>query len=197
MKKLFILPSILLFCLTAWAAEPEFRNAHWEESKKQVTASEKAPLELVTHDNEKLKRLETLRGDAKAFGFDCALRFFFVDDKLATGTYTFTQTHKDNSKYLEDYKKVERMLEEEYGSASPSPLSFENVKDPFKNDPAGAIAAGALLYQTHREIKTEEGQVSTRVVHMLSSSDGPQHRVIYSHPELSQLQTDIIRESQK
>lgn len=188
---------ILLFCSAAMASESQFRNTGWEMSKKQVIAAEEVPLTLETHKDKKLQRLETLKGETKIYGFDCRLSYIFVDDKLAVGMYTITPTYDDPNQYIKDYRKIEQILKGEFGPAAPSNRSFENIQDPYKKDPGAAVKAGALLFQTHREIPLGKAKTPTRIVHMLATTQGISHRVVYSHPELSQLQTDIIRESQK
>ena len=197
MKKWLGMALTLLFGTAAWAAVPDFRNVRWEMSKEQVMEAEELPLNLITNESEALKRLATLEGEAKLDDLPCLLKYNFVDDKLAVAMYVVRETHGDHAKYLEDYEKIERMLERQYGPAVPGPATFRSVQEPHRGDPGAALAAGGLLYQTYREIAPDQGGSPTRVVHMLSSQGAPDHRVIFSHPELSQLQTDIIRQSQK
>lgn len=115
-----------------------FRKSAWGDSPEKVIAIEGKPSDK-TPDGSMFVYQTTLSGhDAVAF-------FRFVEGKLVSGGYTFTDQHSNDNAFIDDYDAIADALKTKYGKPSSHDTNWEN--ELFKNDRSHwgmAIAAGQM-----------------------------------------------------
>lgn len=115
-----------------------FRKSAWGDSPGKVVAVEGKPSDK-TPDGSLFVYQTTLAGhDAVAF-------FRFVQGKLVSGGYTFTDKHSNDNMFIDDYDAIADGLKTKYGAPSSHDTNWES--DLFKNDRSRwgiAIASGQM-----------------------------------------------------
>lgn len=85
-----------------------------------------------------------------AVGLDMLLGYYFCEDGLYQVRYVLTETHSNESRYIEDYETFREALEKKYGE----PLldneywSNDNKKKYYADDKGNALCYGYLTYST-------------------------------------------------
>ena len=109
--------AILTLCLLtmsqmAIAAEtPDFRNARWGMTPKEVLASE-TDCTIVDVDDSG----EMLMGMAVVAGYSATVVYEFDPlGQLTGGGYMFSDQHTDGSLYIDDFEDLQGLLTEKYG----------------------------------------------------------------------------------
>ncbi|RAN82077.1 hypothetical protein B5P43_10385 [Bacillus sp. SRB_336] len=115
-----------------------FRKSAWGDSPEKVVAVEGKPSDK-TPDGSLFVYQTTLSGhDAFAF-------FRFVQGKLVSGGYTFTDRHSNDNMFIDDYDAIADALKTKYGPPSSHDTNWET--ELFKNDRSHwgtAIASGQM-----------------------------------------------------
>lgn len=132
MKKIFLLVLVVLAGIIVFGQNtetPDVRNVSWNMSRDEVKSIEKSPLdsELTYYAGDKM-----LIYNATIMGYETRLAYMFDDKKLTSIVVIFKIDNQSANKYVEDYSKIERLLNDKYGS------SYRNEywrDDLYKNDP--------------------------------------------------------------
>jgi hypothetical protein len=115
-----------------------FRKSAWGDSPENVVALEGKPSDK-TPDGSLFVYRTTLSGhDAIAF-------FRFVEGKLVSGGYSFTDQHSNDNMFIDDYDAIADALKTKYGAPSSHGTNWE--ADLFKNDRSHwgtAVASGQM-----------------------------------------------------
>ena len=139
MRRLILL-QLCLF-LFAGVASAEFRGIPWGASMQEVLESEGEPI----NKNEAIMQYKVEIG-----GLSADAAFSFIDNRLVSGHYFFSEQHSNRNLFLEDFNRVRELLTKKYQKPSYDRVHW-NQKF-YKNDPehwGTAVAAGhlALLVQ--------------------------------------------------
>ena len=156
MKKLIIpvLLAILLLtgCQQTTPKDKNFRQTSWGDSKQTVTKSEETdPIK----DRENMLVYENL----KFIGFDAVVTYNFIQDKLSSAEYDFTQVYPDYANNIDTFDLIRAELTETYGS----PTENRQVwKDGIPtSDPIGlALALGDVSYAAYWNLEDTEISLS-------------------------------------
>jgi hypothetical protein len=111
----FILCNLPINLSAQSATESDVRKLKWGMSKEKVKSIEGA---------QKWDASETHAGIpfifyvGKAAGLECALSFYFVENKLVEILYLFVQKHAEENLYVDDFFSVSRILDSKYGEGA-------------------------------------------------------------------------------
>ena len=156
---LLVLGTMLLWASLGIAAEPNFRQATWGMSQKEVQTIEGSEGEIL--DGSKSNRV-ILGFEHSIAGFPTIIGYSFLNDELVQGVYMFSKDHVQGTIYLEDYAAIQALLEKKYGQ----PKSKEDQwrAETYRQMPGHRDTAIALEQLTVLAVwKTD----STRIVHRL------------------------------
>jgi len=156
MNKCFIVTLVLTLALPGLAFSNQttsmdqaqspggFRENPWGTLKEQIQKAEQGKLVK----SEKVSTgLDALVYEENAGGMDCAIGYFFAENKLVQGRYVFLQEHSNRTLFIDDYNKVKNSLIEKYGKPGTDNIIWRN--NLYKDDPGEwgmAIAVGHLIY---------------------------------------------------
>ncbi len=123
-------------------ADANFRNATWGMTAEEVKASEeKAPVGETDGF--------ILYSGTPIGGIEASCGYAFYDNELHSGSYIFTNTHSNDTLYIDDFKKISDLVTEKYGQPVREDVIWLN--DLFKDDRSQwglAISSGQLIYQS-------------------------------------------------
>ncbi len=113
-----------------------FRKTNWGMSKAQVRKSE---------TGKNLAGGKDLAYRIKVAGLDALLFYVFVDNKLVTAHYDFTNKHSNKNSYLTDYSSIQKILKKKYGNPDSDDTNWLNdlYKDEYQSR-GMALAVGHL-----------------------------------------------------
>jgi hypothetical protein len=89
--------------------------------------------------------LDILMYSGKAESLSIVYAYYFVNNKLVQGRYTFSDEHTNKNAYIDDFNKVKDSLIGKYGKPTDDNMFWSN--NLYKDDPAKwgmAVAAGHL-----------------------------------------------------
>lgn len=116
-------------------------------------------------------------------GLEAIAVFSFLDDKLASGAYTFTAEHEDPLDYLRDFRTLRDLLVEKYGAYTDEQVEW--LDRTFEGDEASygrAIAAG------HLRMQAIWSRPDTDIALLIQGEGGKVRLVLrYDNPTLRQL----------
>ena len=143
-------------------SEYDFRKVAWGMSKNAVKSAE---TDSPVHESD-----ESLGYGTNVAGLPCGLHYQFSRNRLAQASYFFTITHSNDNDYIDDFHKLEDLLEKKYGRVEPpstgtpkprrlNPSAYQSTSQTWKNslykdDPENwglAVAAGHLVYRASWE----------------------------------------------
>ncbi len=104
---------LFLLALPALVMGADFRNTKWGMSKREVKKAEKIPKEAKYSKN-------NISTPEKLGGLPAILAYDFNKKKLVRGRYSFAAKHLDAVEYIDDYKKLKKMLTIKYGKPNAS-----------------------------------------------------------------------------
>jgi len=133
----------LIFAFSIAVAQEHVRNAKWGMNKQEVKSSETTKL-LREQSN-------TLMYQDNFDGIPMYIQYVFPPskDKLAQVRYYSAEEYTDQTKYIDDYKKVKTQLTDQYGKPARDTLMWKNDQLQGQKDKYGqAIANGDLSYLT-------------------------------------------------
>lgn len=143
MKKICFLFSMILL-VTNLNAQNDFRQFKWGDTLKKIKETEKAKL-IIKHDAQ-LAFEGTLTGEEVLIAYD------FIDEKLCTGTYIFSNDHLTTTHHIKLYNNIKIDLNNKYGDMIGEDKRWFNTT--FKDMPElkeMAILSGHLEYNGHWE----------------------------------------------
>lgn len=115
----------------------DFRNVKWGMSRDEVIQLEK--LRLKDEEPSKLFYETAIAGQ------QCILIYSFINDKLFSGNYLFSDKHSNYNEYINDYLNIKALLEEKYGKYTDNDQKWTQ-KINFELDKGMAVAMGYLNY---------------------------------------------------
>ena len=82
------------------------------------------------------------------------LVYIFSDDGLMQVRYLFKQQHSDKTKYISDYKKIEKEITKKYGKPAKSGENWDTDRheDLYADDLGTALTYGYLTYDTSYDL---------------------------------------------
>lgn len=126
---------------------PDFKSFYWGDSKEAIMAIEGEPYADGEVDGVDATYIAY---QTTAVGLDMLLGYYFCEDGLYQVRYVLTETHSNESRYIEDYETFREALEKKYGE----PLldneywSNDNKKKYYADDKGNALCYGYLTYST-------------------------------------------------
>jgi len=149
---LFLILAIFLFFSIVGLSNNtkcDFRKTNWGMSKEQVKATEDKKPDFEADDR--------LFYNLKINGDDYICVYQFLEDKLYSGSYRFTGKHVNKNLYIDDYKKLKKILTKKYGKPIGNRVRWKNdlYKDD-KNEWGMAISIGDLEYWAWWKTPTTE-----------------------------------------
>ena len=152
MKKL-IIPLLLALLLLSSCQKPtpkdlNFRQSAWGDSKQTVIKSEETdPIK----DRENTLVYENL----KFIGFDAVVTYNFVQDKLSSAEYDFTQVYPDYADNITTFELIREELTETYGQPTENREVWKDGAP--TSDPIGlALALGDVSYTAYWSLESTE-----------------------------------------
>lgn len=155
----FILTFVLLFATVTIRAETDestqetnfeydFKSFIWGDSMEAVKAVEGEPILDGTVNGMDANYIAYER---TAVGLDMVLAYYFCDDGLFQVRYILSETHSNESLYIDDYETFKDALTQKYGETV---LDFENWENSSKkkyyaDDKGNALCYGYLTYSTY------------------------------------------------
>jgi len=124
-----------------------FRQTLWGMSKEQVRKAESSKFIKEDKLSGAMKGLDVLIYQDNIAGLDCAIVYYFAENRLTRARYLFTEEHSNNNLYISDFKMVKSQLSQKYGQPYRDDIIWSN--DLYKDDPSEygtAIAVGHLQY---------------------------------------------------
>ena len=160
MKKLtilfFIIIAFIIFPVTTFAKEYDFRKTNWgmsiEEVKKSELKLEKSMWDLGN----------TLAyGRAMVLSKKVMIRYSFIDNKLIKAMYILMSEHTNKTDFITDYTDFKDILTKKYGKPDYDTVSWKNRL--FEDDYAHwglAISMGHLVYLSKWETQDTKIDIS-------------------------------------
>lgn len=187
---LFVVLSLLLCgCGSSGMSGPDFRNADWGMSEKQVRKTETAK-ESPFPDKEE-NRLTYLSDDIA--GLSAIIYYDFVKGKLVRGYYCFvTQTME--GEIVENYEKAVGIMKKKYGEPIKDVLYWtdDTVKELYNNDEETGVLVGELSFYANWGTRT------TDILAALKRDNGKiDFVVIYTSRKLKHLLKEEEKETEK
>jgi len=135
----YFLTIALFISVTCFSAERDLRNVNWGMSKEEVMNNE--TLTLVEQIDNNLVYFTSVSN------LECLLIYEFVNNKLYSANYVFSEEHTTQNQYINDYFTIKGLLEKKYGE----PVNYEERWNDslFKSDPDKrglAVSVGHLSY---------------------------------------------------
>ncbi|MGD9652954.1 MAG: hypothetical protein AB7I96_04900 [Candidatus Dadabacteria bacterium] len=129
----FIAIALLSLLSVAAAAQDQdgydFRKTRWGMSVAQVKASETN--NLLTQSSNNIYD-EVLVYNTKAYSFQATLAYFFINNRLESGSYLFKVSHSNKTTVIVDYGDIKNNLIKTYGDPKKSETIWKD--DLYKDD---------------------------------------------------------------
>jgi len=138
-KRLLFLLTLLIFSTTTLAGD--FRTSNWGDSIEQVKKMEDASIIGFDEKNSTLGYKTTIST------VDMNIMYIFTDNKLHQGAYQNTSSHMNGKKYIDDYKRINKLLTKKYGKPHSQEERWTGDPLSLKKDPSEwhlAISMGNL-----------------------------------------------------
>jgi hypothetical protein len=135
----------------AQAAPNDFRGFSWGNLLAEVKSNEKSTFVRQEKD-------DVLTYDDKLAGSDVFVNYQFNDNnKLVSGTYTFTKKYSNPQLYIQDYAKFRSLLITKYGNPVLDREDWRGNITPYEKENYGqAISDGELtLYSVWKTPRSE------------------------------------------
>ncbi|MBV5327422.1 MAG: hypothetical protein JZU65_07270 [Chlorobium sp.] len=167
---LFLL--IIIISSGSLSLAADFREAEWGMSSEQVKLLEK------TESVYPKKNALTFKG--KIAGKPVDIIYEFDNNKLKSGTYTFTARNVNSNVYIQDYDKINEFLDIKYGAPESKKVSWNNDMYRDKKGFHGlALSAGHLSFES---IWQED---KTTIIHKLTGINNTIDHSIYYYDKFS------------
>ncbi len=143
MKNVLLIVSIIIFNLSLFSQQYDFRNTSWGASLLQVKLSEKN--KLAEETKQKLVFADSL------LNINCDVIYEFTnEDKLYNAKYSFDAKLTNYNKYIETYNSLKELLVKKYGIfISDKNTWLNNVKNQNDEELWGQeVAKGNLIIKT-------------------------------------------------
>jgi len=115
--------------------------------------------------------------------FEVGIAFYFVEDKLYSGRYFFTEDHLTANSHLTDFDRIDENLQSKYGSTKVEKEWSNDLYKNLKSMWGDAIEQGHLVLYTQWSVPDEAP--ITDIAHSLSGGDYEvNHRIEYYSVEL-------------
>jgi hypothetical protein len=142
MRKSFLaVAAMIIINSLSFAQTPanDFRGFTWGNLLSQVKTGEKS--KFVSQDKDDLLTYED-----QLAGSDVVVNYQFNDnDKLVSGTYTFTKKYSNPQLYIQDFAKFKNLLNSKYGAARLNKEEWSANTTPNEKENYGqAISDGNL-----------------------------------------------------
>lgn len=149
--KILITGLACLFLISLnWTQEAKskthFRDATWGMSPEQVGKIEKSKSFQKLHS--KSTGLDIVGYKGQAGAFKCFIAYYFAENQLVEGRYSFIEKHTNRNLYISDFKNIKDSLIEKYGKATKDNVVWRN--DLYKDDPSDwgmAVSVGHLNFE--------------------------------------------------
>jgi hypothetical protein len=154
MRKSLLTVAALLTINGLTIAQPapnDFRGFSWGSLLSQVKSNEKSAFVRQEKD-------DVLTYDDQLAGSDVFVNYQFNDNnKLVSGTYTFTKKYSNPQLYIQDYAKFRDLLTTKYGNPILNREEWRGNITPYEKENYGqAISDGELtLYSVWRTPRSE------------------------------------------
>lgn len=135
--------------ITPQREDADFRNAKWGDSKETVLEYE-TEIELMEIDN-------TLIGPATVNAYDTYAMYFFNDNILYGGGYSFNLEYSNAGQYIPVYNSLKETLTQKYGEPTEDviiPLASQSLIE-MAGD-AQALEYGYVTYRARWETNTTD-----------------------------------------
>lgn len=169
MKKI-LLGLFLILSLQSFA-QNNFRGMSWDASISQLKS--KYPDINWKIENENKTKIYTTEDHVG--GLEVGVAYFFIDNQLKMGAYYFTEEHKSNNLYYEDFVSISNILNKKYDMEKDEKWNNTSWKD-------SPNRIGHALLMGHVEIEERYEDELTKIIHSLSNnnSEGIQHFLFYA-----------------
>jgi hypothetical protein len=118
----------------------DFRSSVWGFTKEQVKKTESSTPTLNTNNN-------LLYDNQSLLDLDCCIIYYFDNNKLYQGVYSFTNEHSNDTDYITDYNNIKAALIKKYGNPKEDNQVWKD--NTYKDRPSDwgmAVITGNLLY---------------------------------------------------
>jgi hypothetical protein len=112
----------------------------WGFTKEQVKKTESSTPTLNTNNN-------LLYDNQSLLDLDCCIIYYFDNNKLYQGVYSFTNEHSNDTDYITDYNNIKAALIKKYGNPKEDNQVWKD--NTYKDRPSDwgmAVITGNLLY---------------------------------------------------
>jgi predicted RND superfamily exporter protein len=190
MKKKFLLSILvlifMLFCLSGYSQENDFRKTNWGMTKEEVKSTENN--KIIDEDLGSTEEVIVYKDQISSF--DCFIGYIFVKNKLASAGYYINEEHSNKNVYIDDYEKLKDLLSKKYGNPIRDDVIWRD--DLYKEDKSEwglAISIGDLAYKALWETPTTE-------IELLLSGDNYNIElgIKYVSKELKDWANEIVKE---
>ncbi len=174
-RAIFVL--IIFSAWSAWAGEFDFRKTRWGMSESEVLKTEDG-----TPTPSGVKDVIGFT-DKKMGGISTFVFYIFAQGKLVRAVYSFTEEYVNDNHYIDDYKKIKKILTEKYGKPLRDKMIWRNKL--YQNRPQDwgqAVSIGHLTY--HADWKTKKTFIRMT---LRSKNLRVKHDLVYTSNELGQL----------
>jgi|ETNmetMinimDraft_20_1059909.scaffolds.fasta_scaffold87095_2 hypothetical protein len=133
--------------------EPDFRKSHWGDSYGEVVESEQ--LDIFTEADRSGIKILAYKTDVS--GLNATMVYLFAADKLYSAKYIFTEDHTYDNDYINDYKTIQKILTNKYGTPAEDETLWRNSL--YQDDPEKygfALAYGHLVYYSSWNLEKTE-----------------------------------------
>lgn len=134
--------------------EYDFRNTKWGMSPEEVHKLDIIDYKMTGVSSESFFYLRNIDSiDNKK----CMVAYYFIENILIAGAYSFSQKYYDKNEYINDYINLKENLKKKYGEPIKDDVIWFN--DSYKDDPRHyglAVSEGDLKYQSIWEIDGTE-----------------------------------------
>ncbi|NII07228.1 hypothetical protein [Luteibacter anthropi] len=160
-----------------------FRDSSWGDSMQSVVTKEGSPL---------VRRPNLVAYSTSVAGLKALAVFTFAADKLVAGAYVFTEEHRSDNSYLDDFDQASTLLRKKYGPTSPPERSWsDDLYKARRQDWGMAIATGRMS-QYEGWLKDE-----TDISHVVSGDNFKiTHSIKYESRELKPLRDEATSKAQ-
>ena len=151
----------LMWSVTAFSNEYDFRKTNWGMSREQVAEAEDA-LELQYGDSP----FPGESYEAKVGGLDCYINYYYIGDKLTSADYEFSYEATLEYLCINNYRHLKEKLMEKYGKA----IEDEDIwiDDLYQDDPKNW---GRAVTQNHLLRYAQWETPNTRITIVLGGGE--------------------------
>lgn len=167
MKKTFLFTLFIILSIDIYA---QFRETKWGDTIEEVKKSESGN---YIGQNE-ISGMQVIIYDGTVANIDTQIAFFFIDNELVRGGYVFTEIYLSTGQYVEDYRKVKRIITSVYGDPKTDRKNWNNETMKEYSDEVTAISLGHLSLISAWE--TEDTKIGMTLA---SKSFKTEHVILY------------------